>query len=230
MGRDGGTRFYRRPDGTFVRVETSGAGPHGEFVFNDADFGGVGDIFSQFFGGGKRQSEGRPVSRDIESVLRLSFDEALHGGKREVTLPEGETVRINIPRGVRSGTRIRLKGHGAPSEKGQRGDLFIVFDVSPHPRFRRGGDDLYVTERINAVEAMLGGTQTITNAYGQEVRIKVAPGTQSGRKLRLRGQGVETEKHTGDLYVELEVFVPDNLSDEAKKELEAWAEKHEVVQ
>ncbi|RMF62502.1 MAG: J domain-containing protein [Bacteroidetes bacterium] len=237
-GRSAGTRFYRTPDGTYVRVETSGAGP--DFIFNDEGLGGIGDIFSTFFGGRARdfdepdvdngffgaRGRRRAGGRDVRTVMRLTFDEALRGGKREVELPGGEKVRITIPKGVRSGTRIRLKGHGQPGPDGTRGDLYITFEVLPHPRFRREGDDLYVTERINAVEAMLGTTRTITNAYGQNVRVRIAPGTQHGQKLRLRGQGVQTDRNTGDLYVEIEVHVPEHLSEEARAELKAWADKH----
>ncbi len=226
-GREGGARYYRAPDGTYVRVETTGAGPEADFIFSDSDFGGVGDIFSQFFGrserGGRRRARG---GRDIESVLRLSFEDALRGGPHEITLPNGETVRLNIPQGVRSGFKIRLKGKGEPGPDGRNGDLYVVFEVQPHPRFRREGDDLLVTERISAIEAMLGTERRITNAYGKTIKVKIPPGTQPGHTLRLRGQGVQTPKGTGDLLVTVEVTVPEHLSEEAREELKAWATKH----
>ncbi len=223
-GREGGARFYRTPDGTYVRVETTGAGPNADFIFNDSEFGG-GDLFSQFFSErrGRRRARG---GRDIESVLRLSFEDALRGGQREITLPNGETVRLKIPEGVRSGFKIRLKGKGEPGPDGHNGDLYVVFEVEPHPRFRREGDDLIVTERISAIEAMLGTERRITNAYGKTIKVRIPPGTQPGHTLRLRGQGVKTPKGAGDLLVTIEVTVPDLLSEEAREELKAWATKH----
>ncbi len=226
-GRAGGTRYYQAPDGTHVRVETAGAGPDGGFVFNDGGFGGVGGIFSQFFGGGGEPGSAsgrRARPRDTEAVLRLSFEEALHGGPREIRLPTGEAVRLNVPKGARSGLRLRLPKRGAGDA--ERGDLYIDVEVGPHPRFRRDGDDLYTAERISAVEAMLGTSRMVTNAYGQTVRLKIPPGTQPGRTLRLREQGVHTNSHTGDLLVEISVHVPSDLGDDALAELQAWAEKH----
>ncbi len=224
-GREGGARFYRTPDGTYVRVETAGAGPNADFIFNDSDFGGAGDLFSQFFS--ERRGRRSPQrGRDVESVLRLSFEDALRGGQREITLPNGETVRLKVPEGVRSGFKIRLKGKGEPGPDGRHGDLYVIFEVAPHPRFRREGDNLIVTERISAVEAMLGTERRITNAYGKTIKVKIPPGTQPGHTLRLRGQGVKTPKGRGDLLVTVEVTVPEHLSEEAREELKAWATKH----
>lgn len=248
-GREGSTRIYRAPDGTYVRVETSGAGPGDAdgFIFGDENgVGGLGDMFSQFFGE-HRGTQGDPFSptdpftqsrqrrqtarpgRDIETTLRLRFDEALEGGRREITLPQGETVRIDVPKGVHSGFKIRLRGHGQAGSNGQRGDLYITFEVEDHPRFRREGDDLHVTERINAVEAMLGTSRRIENAYGKRVSLKVPPGTQPGTVLRLRGQGIVTDKKKGNLLVQIDVEVPRALSDEARQALRAWAEEHALL-
>lgn len=237
-GRNGGTRYYQTPDGTYVRVETSGAGPDGGFVFNDGGFGGVGDVFSQFFGGGAENGSpfergasrrsSRRGTRDAEAVLRLPFEDALRGGPREVTLPGGETVRLNVPKGVRPGTRLRLPDRG-PDRGGARGDLYVTVEVEPDPRFRREGNDLYTTERVSAVEAMLGTSRTVRTPYGTSVRLKIPPGTQPGRSLRLRGQGVQTEKGTGDLYVGVAVTVPEHLGAEARRELKAWAETHGLL-
>ena len=222
----GGGRYYRAPDGTYVRMEDMGGGAPGGGMFGEEGFGGLGDIFSRFFGGGAEAPPGaqqrrRPPERNVETQLRLTFEQALQGGKTEVTLPDGETVRLNVPKGVRPGFKIRLRGLGRPEAAGTRGDLYVTFDVAPSPRFAREGDDLYITETINALEAMVGTTKQITNAYGQQVKLPVPPGTQPGEKLRLRGQGVETDKGTGDLYVQLEVTVPKRLTAEQREALKA---------
>lgn len=266
--REGQTRYYRAPDGSYVRFETSGSGPGFGSIFGEEQgFDDIGDLFERFFGGRRRrpddtfgepfsqQERGRPgpepfsdpytrqdpfsqrrssrqtasAGRDIEATLRLRFDEALAGGPREITLPHGETIRIDIPKGVRSGLKIRLRERGQAGSGGQRGDLYIIFEVEEHPRFRREGNDLHVTERINAVELMLGTSRRIENAYGKKVRLKIPPGTQPGTMLRLRGQGVQTDKTTGDLIVQIEAEVPSTLNDEAREALRAWAKKYGLI-
>lgn len=218
-GPEGSTRIYRSPDGRYVRVETAGADLDDGYVFGDD--GGFDNLFSRFFGGHNQTAS---PGRDIEAVLRLRFDEALAGGKREVSLPEGEAVRIEVPKGVKSGFKVRLRGRGQAGTEGRRGDLYITFEVEDHPRFRREGDDLYITERISAVQAMLGMTRHIETAYGKKVRLKIPAGTQPGDLLRLQGQGVETDKTKGDLFVQVEVEVPRALSEEARESLRRWAD------
>ena len=231
-GGGGGGRFYRAPDGTYVRVDATGAGPgavgEDDFVFGGG--GGLGSIFDQFFGGagGAAQGAGEPRyrgGRDVESTMRLSFDEALAGGPRTFTTPSGDSVRITVPKGVRDGLKIKMSGRGepSPSGRGEPGDLFITFRVTPDARFRRDGDDLTITETITAVEALLGTSREVRTAYGQTVRIRVKPGTQPGTRLRVKGKGIETAKATGDLYVEIEVTVP-TLSEDARDRLREWAE------
>jgi len=205
--------------------------------------GGLGDIFESFFGGGsfggRGQQAGRdpfsqtrqqhrrrqPQTRDVETRLRLSFDEALEGGRQTVELPSGESVRLRIPKGVRSGYKIRLRGRGPAGPDGKRGDLYVTFEVGDHPRYRREDNDLHVTETVSALDAMLGTKRRIPTPYGQNISVTVPAGTQPGEKLRLRGQGVQTEKETGDLYVHVEVHIPDNLTEAQHQTLEAAAQE-----
>lgn len=203
----------------------AGGGPGG--------VGGLGDIFESFFGGRGRgpqdpfQSRRRSQpsrGRDVETSLRLSFGEALRGGRKQVQLPSGETVRLNIPKGVRNGAKIRLRGRGQQGPNGQSGDLYVTFEVAEHPRFERKGDDVYVTETISVFEALLGGEHRIPTPYGKRIKISIPEGTQPGETLRLRGQGVETQKNTGDLYVTLNVRIPTSLTDRQRSLLEQAAE------
>jgi len=241
---EGGGRFYRTPDGTYVRVESTGFGPEGGFSFSEE--GGMSDLFERFFGGTgpdspfggfaqpgrpqQRQRRGdRPAGADIEARLELSLEEALKGGKREVSLPDGETVRITVPKGVDDGTRVRLRGRGQPGPGGSRGDLYLTFHVKPSSRFRREGAHLVTTETINVAEAMLGTARTLVNAYGEQIRLRVPPGTQPGERLRLKGQGVRSEDGQGDLLVDIRVTVPTNLSDEAKTGVRIWAEGENLI-
>ena len=160
---------------------------------------------------------------DTETQVRLSFDQALRGGRTEVWLPGGEAVPLLVPKGVRSGLKVRVRGRGQQGAAGQRGDLYVTFRVDPDDQFRREGDNLHLTETVSAIEAVLGTTRSITNAYGQTVKVHVPAGTQPGERLRLRGQGVETDVRRGDLFVEVRVTVPRSLTDEQRKTLEAAA-------
>lgn len=201
-----GSRYYRAPDGSFVRADDEMGG-----AFGDEGFGGLGDIFSRFFGAdarGPRTEE--PATREVR--LRVPFETSLTGGRLRVKLPDGQSVRLTVPRGMQSGYRVRLKGKGAQAATG-RGTVIVIFEVDDHPRFRRVGDDLYTETVVTSFEAIFGTTANITNAYGNTIKLAIPAGTQPGEKLRLRGQGVETDDgRVGDLYVEIGVSIPKDLT------------------
>ncbi|MEO0556589.1 MAG: J domain-containing protein [Bacteroidota bacterium] len=225
FGSEGG-RVYRAPDGTYVRVDAQGAGPgfggEDEYVFGGG--GGLGGIFDQMFGGGGGPEPRTRGGRDVDATLRLSFEEALEGGPNEFRTSAGETVRVTIPKGVRNGFKIRLRGKGdpAPGGRGEPGDLYVTFQVTPDARFRRDGDNLHTTESVTAVEAMLGTTRSVKTAYGKTVRLTIPPGTQPDATLRVKGQGVQTDSGTGHLFVEIDVTVP-TLSEDQRDRLKEWA-------
>ena len=204
--------------------------------------GGLGDIFESFFGGrggggatrgqdpfsqqrgGQRRQRQQRGGQDIETKLQLSFDEALKGGRTNVDLPTGESIRLNIPKGVRNGYKIRLRGRGQAGPTGQRGDLYVTFEVGDHPRFDRKGDDIHLTETVDVFEAMLGTERRIPTPYGQRLKLTIPAGTQPGEKLRLKNQGVKTDDGQGDLYVEIDVHIPSDLTDEQQSTLREAAE------
>ncbi|MEL6611329.1 MAG: DnaJ C-terminal domain-containing protein [Bacteroidota bacterium] len=186
---------------------------HAYALFNEAEALTRQDAYARFFGAKASQ-----MSRDAEAEVRLSFEDALVGGKTDVKLPDGTAVTVPVPKGVRSGVKVRFKGRGIATEDGQ-GDLYVMFRVAPSARFRREGNDLHIVEPISVVDALLGTTRGITNAYGRNIKIQIPPGTQPGERLRLRGQGVQTASKKGDLYVEVQVNVPRSLTDEQRAEL-----------
>lgn len=212
-GRPGGGPEIRFEQGNF------------DDTFGGRGGGGLGDIFENFFGGGTRtrgrgpfgrqqrqqQQRGRQGGQDVETTLRLSFRDALEGGRKKVELPSGESIRLKIPKGVRDGFKIRLQGRGQAGPMGQ-GDLYVTFEVGDHPRFDRKGDDIHLTETISMFDAVFGTEVRVPTPYGQHLKLTIPPGTQPGEKLRLKGQGVKTDDGHGDLYVEIDVDIPKNLS------------------
>jgi molecular chaperone DnaJ len=133
-------------------------------------------------------------------------------------------VKVRIPRGVRHGQRIRVKGKGgAGANGGPDGDLFVKVDVGAHPLFGRVGDNLTIVVPITFPEAALGADVVVPTAAGEPVTIRVPPGTRSGRTFRVRGRGVEGRKGSGDLLVTVEVAVPQSMSDSERSALEAYA-------
>lgn len=245
-GQDGGQRVHFEFGG-------GGEGGEGfSTIFGEGGMGGIFDqIFGGGAGGGFQtrtrtrggEAQGRAGQRrqrkrrgrkdrgtgreaedlDLRTSLRLSFERALRGGKAEVKLPDGEKVRIDIPQGVSSGYKIRLRGRGKEGPQGQRGDLYVTFRVTDSDRFERKGDDLYLTESFSAILLMLGTSRTLENAYGEKVKLKVPAGTQPGETLRLKGQGVRKEDTRGDLYVRIKATIPEGLTKRDKDQLREWA-------
>jgi molecular chaperone DnaJ len=136
------------------------------------------------------------------------------------------TMQVRIPAGVFDGQRIRLRGKGAPGERGgPAGDLYVVVHVGAHPVFGRKGDNLTVTVPVTYAEAALGGEVKVPTLGGPPVTLKLPPGTPNGRTMRARGKGAVRKDGTrGDLLVTVEVAVPTELSDKAKEALEAYRE------
>jgi molecular chaperone DnaJ len=138
------------------------------------------------------------------------------------TTNQTRTITVRVPAGVRDGAKLRIAGKGTPGTLGgAAGDLFVTVRVATHPLFGRSGEDLTLTVPISFTEASLGTSLRVPTLDGA-VTLKVAPGTPSGRTLRVRGRGIATSKKTGDLLVTVEVAVPTALTDEAKDALEKY--------
>ena len=186
-------------------------------------FGGGGDIFSSLFGGRRAPRKGQ----DLQTETTISFKESIFG--KEVTLKlsaQGNapsTITTRIPAGVSDGAKIRIKGRGGPGEAGP-GDLYIIVHVTPHPIFGRKGDHLTINLPITLTEAALGADVVIPTIDGDEVTLRIAPGTQNGKTLRIKGRGVKKGVNVGDLLVTLNVQVPQRLDGSARKALEEFKE------
>ena len=183
---------------------------------NDEDFS---SFFGSMFGGSGRRSQAKFKGQDYNAELKMNLTDALLTHQQVLTV-NGKQIRITIPAGVENGQVIKLKGHGSPGANGgPAGDLFITFSIAPHPDFKRLGNDLYTTIKIDLYTALLGGDTTIETLTGK-VKLKVNAETQPGTKIRLKGKGFPVYKKDnefGDLYVTYEVELPTNLTDEQKK-------------
>jgi molecular chaperone DnaJ len=133
-------------------------------------------------------------------------------------------VKVRIPAGVGDGQRIRLRGRGGPGRNGgPAGDLYVTVRVKPHPLFGRRGNDLTITVPITFPEAALGADVAVPTLDGGSVKVRIPAGTRSGRTFRVRGKGVAARRKTGDMLVTVEVVVPQKLSAEERRAVEALA-------
>ncbi|HVW63350.1 MAG TPA: J domain-containing protein [Puia sp.] len=198
------------------------------------DGGEFSDFFESLFGRGSTSGAGRSRNRfrgqDLQAELHLTLADAYRTHQQVLTV-NGKNIRITIPAGVENGQVIKLKGHGSPGiNDGPDGDLYITFVIEEDTRFRREGNDLYEKFSLDLYAAVLGGEITV-DTLGGKVRLKVKPETQNGTIMRLKGKGFpvyKKEGEFGDLYLTLEIRMPEKLSEKEKalfRELARLAEK-----
>jgi molecular chaperone DnaJ len=145
------------------------------------------------------------------------------GGTGEVR--SKRTVIINVPPGVEAGNKVRLTGQGGKGSAGARpGDLIITFGVKPDRFYKRDGLDLIAPIPLNIAQATLGSRIQVRTLEGKKVAVKIPPGTPSGKRFRIRGQGIEKNGTRGDLLIETSIAVPDHLSPEQEQAMKEFAE------
>jgi curved DNA-binding protein len=200
--------------------------------WNPADMDDINSILESLFGGGetapfggrarssRKKQAGPARGQDISSELRLTLEEAFHGGRKELQLSMAEsgstamkTLEVNIPAFVRDGSKIRLKGQGSEGRGGgPRGDLLLTVRILPHSRFSLNGDNLETSVKMSPEQAVLGYRLTVPT-LDRDVEVAVPPATHNGRKLRLRGKGwAGRDGRRGDLLVSIVIDIPDFLS------------------
>jgi curved DNA-binding protein len=188
--------------------------------------GGFSDFFNALFGEmGPRSSgfgrRGRAAMRgqDVEQPVQITLEEAFHGTRRLLE-KNGRRLEVKIPRGAKTGARIRIAGEGTPGSTGMpAGNLYLKVTVKPHAVFTREGDDLRREIDLDLYTAILGGEVRVGTLEG-DLTLKVPPETQSGRTFRLRGKGMpklQQSDQRGDLYVKVHVHLPQSLTEREKQ-------------
>jgi curved DNA-binding protein len=190
--------------------------------------GGMGDIFGNF---GRQARTAPRRGADISYDLHVSLSEAVFGAERLVAFNTDAgviKVTIKVPAGIEPGKKLRLAGKGHPAPAGgPPGNLLVNVIVDPHPDFRRDGRHLERTVAIRPSEALLGTTIQVETLDNKQLSLKVAPGTASHTRLRVRGHGVPDAKgeNRGDLFVRVIVGFPEELTERQKELIEALAKE-----
>ncbi|MEW5868119.1 MAG: J domain-containing protein [Chloroflexota bacterium] len=184
--------------------------------------GGFSDFFETLFGnlgqrsGGFGKRERARRGQDNEQTVQISLEDAFKGTTVSLQWENGRRIEAKIPPGVDTGSRVRLSGQGeSGSGGGQAGDLYLKIEVRPHPLFQRDKDDLKINLPVDLYTAVLGGKVSVST-LDRSVELSIPPETANGRVLRLRGLGMPNLRkpgQRGNLYVNVQVQLPQNLSD-----------------
>jgi len=227
-----GQQGYRPPPGGQHRQQRQGPGGFqyqhqaGQGGPSFEQFGDFSDFFKSMFGGaqgfegfGGMEEQGSGRSQlDMEAELQLSLEDLFRGGNKQLSFSyrsgrktETRDMNVKLPKGLRDGATIRLRGQGRQSA-GHAGDLYLKIRVLPDPRFELDGDDLRAAVEVMPWDAALGAEISVPSPSGP-VKVKLAPCSGSGRRLRLAGRGLPRKDGThGDLYAVISLALPEKLS------------------
>ncbi|MCB8982116.1 MAG: J domain-containing protein [Ardenticatenaceae bacterium] len=223
-----------RPDDFWSQWGAQGAGQQRRQTYTASGgpqgFGDFSDFFETLFGqmgargaGGQQVNfndifgqQAQPIrrSRDVEHMIEISLAEAFYGTSRTIQWENGRSIEAKIPRGVKTGSRVRLKGQGQDG-----GHLYLSIKVMPDDQFERDEDDLKTAVPVDLYTALLGG-QIDVSTIDRTVKLTIPAGTANGKQFRLRGLGMPNIKNSeerGNLYATVEVALPTDLSDEEKE-------------
>lgn len=224
---DGGTHTYRTFDPADFEELFGAKGANSEFF--EGLFGRAGEQGSSNRGGGHYQHSQSRQGQDLEHAVQLTLHEAYHGTKRVFEWEDGRKIDAKIPPGVKSGSRVRLKGQGgAGIGQGHPGDLYLSITVVPDKRLLRDGDNLKTTVQADLFTMLLGGKLSVAG-IDRTVKLDIPSETSNGRVFKLKGLGmpnIKDPKQRGDLYVTVEAVLPKKLSTEEKDLIEQWRDIH----
>ncbi len=203
---------------------------NGQFQGGGGDFS---DFFEVLFGQGRaRQSGGfgadpfggfqsRPRrGRDVEAELHITLEESVKGGEKHFTLNNGKNLKVNLPKGVKNGGKLRLKGQGGQGNPA--GDLYVILHYAKHAEFEVENDNITYTLELSPTQAMFG-TKAQVPTLENSVELNIPANSNSGRKLRLKEKGLGSPEKRGDLYVKISIVLP-KFEELSEKEQELWKE------
>lgn len=239
---------FRPPPGWEQFAGAGGRGGGGSHFYTSEDLGGFSDFFEQLFGGGggARHARGFEGGRgfsgfkqrghDQHAKINISLEEAYKGTAKtlQLQIPEIDasghqeiklrTLKVNIPAGAEVGQQLRLTGQGGPGVGGgPNGDIYLEIDIEPHSLFELQGKDIYLNLPVTPWEAALGADIKIPT-LGGKVGLKLAAGSQSGQKLRLKGRGMPGKTHAGDQYAIIQIATPPAKTAEDRELYEKMAQ------
>ena len=227
-GPGGGVRYEYRTTGEEDLHDLFGEeSPFSDFfeTFFSSSSGGAASA-----GGPGRRARRPRAGSDMEHPLEISLADAYKGTTVTLALQgqDGRTRRIevNVPAGVRNGSRIRVAGKGGEGDAGgTAGDLYLVIALKPDPRFELRGNDLYTEVRVPLATMLLGGEARVTKPDGRTLALTIPASTQDGRRFRLRGQGMPAlgKASKGDLHAEVHAQLPERLSERERELIEEFA-------
>jgi len=232
-------KLYDQYGANYERMQ-QGAGPTGpggmdwSEMFRQTQGGGAAggfdpsSIFDNLFGGAAgSESQAFRTPRNSQQEVEVSLLEAYHGTTR-IVRRAGQEIEVSIPAGVKTGSRVRVRGQAGRGQRAQTGDLYMLITVLPDPVYERKDDDLYRTLMVDVFTAILGGEVTAETLAGNFV-VRVPVGTSSGKLVRLRGKGMpklEPKGEHGDQYLRVQISVPATITDEDRKALEKMAKRY----
>ena len=221
-----------RPEREFYRGYAEG-GPGGKYHTQEgfADIDDLQAFMSDLFGGGggtrsARGSSFRARGGDVNYTLPVDFLDAAKGAQKTVTMPDGRSLRINVPAGVRDRQMLRLKGQGMPGYGGgEAGDAYVEIHIQPHSRFTRKDNNIHIEVPVSLDEAILGGRISVPTIHGP-VTLTVPKGANTGTTLRLKDKGIATRGGSGHQFVTLNVVLPKAPDPALREFIEKWAKDH----
>ncbi len=226
---DSGMRYNRGRGGSDKRSKPDAAGGFGSGGFEGLDDDILAELFRRAGRGGASGGQTfRAHGADVHYVMSVPFVEAAKGGKRQVAMPDGKMLDIDIPPGMRDGQTLRLKGQGGAGIGGEAaGDAYVEIQIEPHPQFRREGFDIHTEVPVSLGEA-LNGASVRTDTIDGPVDVKVPKRAKTGTTLRLKGKGIVKDKAgaRGDQLIELRVVPPTDGDDELAAFMASWEAKH----
>lgn len=183
--------------------------------------GDFSDFFESMYGSeagsGNRNTKFR--GQDLNAELHLNLKD-VYKAQQQTLIVNGKNIRLNFPAGIENGQIIKITGHGNPGVNGgPNGDLYITFSIQNETKFKRAGSNLYVNVDLDLFTALLGG-EALVDTFDGKVKLKVAPETQAGTKVKLKGKGFpvyKKENEFGDLHITYQIKLPANISEREKE-------------